>query len=375
VKLKYISLNDRLYRYVCCCRSDAGDQVLEALRATTESLGDISRMQISREQGSFMTLLVAAIGADTAIEVGTFTGYSSLCIARGLASRGRLICIDQSEEWTAIARNTGRRPALKTKLSCDSARRSDPEETGSPPRVRLAFIDADKTEYDAYYELLLPRIRQNGLILFDNMLWADALGRPCPTTERPGHRKAEPQTGPRQTRRVGPVTHRRWLTSLPEALIAARASRPCESFNRHTGETPVPLYRLSGGPASQPTRQPRFHEQYPQRGHQQPSPQLLLIFQFRVVEPAFLLVLPGQLDFRRLERHAEPHQFFGRHRRRPAFRRIQVDRKTHRRVQRSQGVNTRWSVCANRVSPAPSWICEPSGLRIESAGEEGRTRD
>ena len=78
MKLKYISLNDRLYRYVCACRSDAGDPILESLRATTESLGDISRMQISPEQGSFMTLLVAALGAKTAIEVGTFTGYSSL---------------------------------------------------------------------------------------------------------------------------------------------------------------------------------------------------------------------------------------------------------------------------------------------------------
>ena len=104
MKLKYISLNDRLYRYVCACRSDADDSILESLRATTESFGDISRMQISREQGSFMTLLLAAIGAKLAIEIGTFTGYSSLCIARGLAPGGRLICFDQSEEWTAIAR-------------------------------------------------------------------------------------------------------------------------------------------------------------------------------------------------------------------------------------------------------------------------------
>src|SRR5687768_17438516 len=104
MRLKYAQLDDNLYRYVCECRSNANDPVLEALRKETEALGDISRMQISPEQGNFMRLQVAAMGARSAIEVGTFTGYSSLCIARGLADEGRLICLDKSEEWTAIAR-------------------------------------------------------------------------------------------------------------------------------------------------------------------------------------------------------------------------------------------------------------------------------
>ena len=177
VKLKYTSLNGRLYRYVCACRSDAGDPILDALRATTESLGAISRMQISREQGSFMTLLVAAIGANSAIEVGTFTGYSSLCIARGLAPRGRLICIDQSEEWTAIARKYWAQAGVEKKIEL----RLGPalptlKKLDRQLRFDLAFIDAEKSEYDAYYELILPRIRQNGLILFDNMLWGGRLG-------------------------------------------------------------------------------------------------------------------------------------------------------------------------------------------------------
>src|SRR5437016_14442284 len=116
MKLKYISLNDRLYRYVGACRSDAGDPILEALRAETESLGDISRMQISREQGSFMTLLVAAIGAKSAIEVGTFTGYSSLCIARGLAPRGQLVCLDANREWTAVACKYWARAGVQNKI-------------------------------------------------------------------------------------------------------------------------------------------------------------------------------------------------------------------------------------------------------------------
>src|SRR6266480_1753379 len=142
MKLKYISLNDRLYRYVCACRSDAGDPILEALRA-------------------------AAIGANSAIEVGTFTGYSSLCIARGLAPGGRLICIDQSEEWTAIARTYWAQAGVENRIelrlgpAVPTLKRLDRH-----LRFNFAFIDADKTEYDAYYELLLPHIRQNGLILF-----------------------------------------------------------------------------------------------------------------------------------------------------------------------------------------------------------------
>src|SRR3954465_6939912 len=98
--LKYIPLTDKLYRYVCEARSDAGDPILQALRTETESLGDDSRMQISAEQGTFLSVLVAAMGATSAIEVGTFTGYSSLCIARGLQEGGKLLCLDQSEEWT-----------------------------------------------------------------------------------------------------------------------------------------------------------------------------------------------------------------------------------------------------------------------------------
>src|SRR5262249_7947228 len=152
MKLKYISLNDRLYRYVCACRSDADDSILEALRATTESLGDVSRMQISREQGSFMTLLTAAIGPKSALEGGPFTGYSSRCMLRWLAPGGRLICIDQSETWTAIARKFWAQAGVQNKIDL----RLGPaipalKKLDRKLRFDLAFIDADKTEYDAYY--------------------------------------------------------------------------------------------------------------------------------------------------------------------------------------------------------------------------------
>src|SRR6202020_113483 len=102
--LKFTVLNPRNYGYILDRRSRSHDPVLETLRRETAKLGEISVMQIPRDQGSFTTLLVAAIGARDAIEIGTFTGYSSICIARGLPADGRLLCLDASEEWTDIAK-------------------------------------------------------------------------------------------------------------------------------------------------------------------------------------------------------------------------------------------------------------------------------
>jgi caffeoyl-CoA O-methyltransferase len=177
MELKYIPLNDSLYGYLCDCRSDADDPLLADLRAETDALGEMSKMQISPEQGAFMKILAAVAGVKSALEIGTFTGYSSLCIARGMPANGRLICIDESEEWTAIARKywtkAGARERIELRLgpAIPLLKRLEPSLT-----FDLVFIDAAKTEYDAYYELVLSRVRQNGLILFDNMLWGGRLG-------------------------------------------------------------------------------------------------------------------------------------------------------------------------------------------------------
>ena len=183
---KYLTLNERLYDYLCACRTDALDPILQELRTETKALGEVSSCQISDEQGTFLSILVACIGARRAIEVGTFTGYSSLCIARALPADGRLVCADQSIEWTDIAQKYWAKagvqdrielrlgPALQTLRDLDPGLEFD-----------FAFIDADKTEYDAYYELILPRVRANGLILFDNMLWGGRLGG-GPVTEPTG---------------------------------------------------------------------------------------------------------------------------------------------------------------------------------------------
>jgi caffeoyl-CoA O-methyltransferase len=186
MELKYIALTDPLYGYLVKCRSHTADSVLRALRRETDALGEIRKMQISEEQGSFMSLLVAAIGGKSAIEVGTFTGYSSICIARGLSQNGQLICIDESKEWTDIAQKYWNQAGVSERIdlrlgpAIPLLQKLEPDIS-----FDFAFIDASKTEYDAYYELLLPRVRPNGLILFDNMLWGGRLGG-SPITEASG---------------------------------------------------------------------------------------------------------------------------------------------------------------------------------------------
>ncbi|WP_062435900.1 O-methyltransferase [Herbidospora daliensis] len=146
------------------------DQVLRDLAVETTALhSDYAGMQISPEQGTFMTLLVQLTGARLAVEVGTFTGYSSICIARGLAPGGRLIACDVSEEWTSMARKYWERAGLTDRIEL---RLGDAVETlGALPageEIDFAFIDADKAGYPNYYEALLPRMRPGGLIVCDN---------------------------------------------------------------------------------------------------------------------------------------------------------------------------------------------------------------
>ena len=151
------------------------DEIQRALIEETQKLGGISMMQIAPEQGAFMTLLARAIGTRYALEVGTFTGYSALCIARALPDTGRLICCDVSEEWTAIARRYWEKAGVSEKIDLRIAPALDtlralPEQ----PQLDFAFIDADKPGYIAYYEEIQKRLRPGGLILVDNVLW---LGR------------------------------------------------------------------------------------------------------------------------------------------------------------------------------------------------------
>jgi caffeoyl-CoA O-methyltransferase len=143
-----------------------------ALIDETAALGPIAGMQVAPEQGAFLTLLTRLIGARSAVEVGTFTGYSALCIARGLPADGHLLCCDVSEDWTAIARKAwdaagvADRIELKIAPAADTLRALPHDQT-----IDLGFIDADKPGYPVYYEELLARLRPNGVLLVDNVLW------------------------------------------------------------------------------------------------------------------------------------------------------------------------------------------------------------
>ncbi len=168
---KFVALNEDVYQYIAAHRSKSGDPVLDDLRAETEKLGSVSEMLISREQGSFLTLLAAALGVRSAVEIGTFTGYSAICIARGLSPKGRLLCIDINAEWTAIARRYWKSAGTEDRIELRlGGGRAELEALPAKPTFDFAFIDADKPGYDLYYELVLPRLRSNGLIVFDNML-------------------------------------------------------------------------------------------------------------------------------------------------------------------------------------------------------------
>lgn len=173
---KFIALDNRLHDYMLAHGNNDDPLLRELMRETQEKLGRRAGMQIAREQGTFMTLLARAIGARRAIEVGTFTGYSAICIARGLAEGGNLLCCDVSEEWTAIAQRywekagVAGRITLKLAPALDTLRALPSGET-----FDFAFIDADKTNYRHYYEEILRRTRTGGLILVDNVLWGGAV--------------------------------------------------------------------------------------------------------------------------------------------------------------------------------------------------------
>jgi len=155
------------------------DEVQRALIDETHALGSVAIMQISPEQGAFMTLLARILGARRAIEIGTFTGYSALCLARGLPDDGELICCDVSEKWTNIGRPYWERAGVGHKIDLRIAPASETlADLPRKPSFDLAFIDADKSGYVDYFEALLPRIRTGGIILVDNVLWMGAVIAP-----------------------------------------------------------------------------------------------------------------------------------------------------------------------------------------------------
>jgi caffeoyl-CoA O-methyltransferase len=164
-------LSQALHDYVEA-HSAQPDEILRDLAAETLGrFGAEAGMQIGPDQGTFMTMLARLIGASRAVEVGTFTGYSAICIARGLADGGRLLCCDVSEEWTSVAREYWKRAGVADQIDLrigPAARTLAGLPSGTS--FDYAFIDADKTGYVEYWDLIVPMIRPGGLILVDNTL-------------------------------------------------------------------------------------------------------------------------------------------------------------------------------------------------------------
>ena len=162
------------------------DDDLKRLREETAAHPK-SMMQISPEQGQFMAMLIELIGARKSFEVGTFTGYSAMCVAKAMGPAGRVVALDVSEEFTAIARKHWAKAGIADRIDLRLA----PAATslaamlarGEAESYDFAFIDADKTGYDTYYEFALKLVRKGGLIAIDNVLWSGAVADLTDTSE------------------------------------------------------------------------------------------------------------------------------------------------------------------------------------------------
>ena len=169
-----LALTPELYQYILDV-SLRENPALKALRQYTLSLEE-ANMQISPEQGQFMQMLVRLLGAKNCIEVGVFTGYSSLAVALALPDDGKIIACDISKAWTAIGKQYWQKAGVSHKIDLCLAPAAQTLQNllaqGLAGTFDFAFIDADKTGYNAYYELCLQLLRPGGLILFDNTLWS-----------------------------------------------------------------------------------------------------------------------------------------------------------------------------------------------------------
>lgn len=169
-----INLNDALYDYLLQV-SVREPPLLQRLRAETATMREAS-MQIAPEQGQFMALLARLLGARQCIEVGVFTGYSSLCVAQSLPDNGRIIACDTSQEWTAVARRYWREARVEHKIDLRIAPAMKTLDElisgGGANAYDFAFIDADKVNYSRYYDACLTLLRPGGIIAVDNTLWS-----------------------------------------------------------------------------------------------------------------------------------------------------------------------------------------------------------
>jgi caffeoyl-CoA O-methyltransferase len=176
---KGLPLTEELHSYLVAHSTPADDVTADLMAETRRALPDDAGMQVSPEQAIFLRIVTAVAGVRRAVEVGTFTGLSSLSIARGLADGGRLICFDISEQFTDVARRYWKRAGVDERIELRIGPAAERlRELPADEHLDLVFIDADKPGYPAYWNELVPRVRRGGLLLVDNVLWSGRVVRP-----------------------------------------------------------------------------------------------------------------------------------------------------------------------------------------------------
>lgn len=179
---RFIQLSPQLHDYVVAHGTPPDEIQRDLIEETHSALPKAAGMQIGPDQGTFLTMLVKLIGVSAAVEVGTFTGYSSLAIARGLQPGGKLLCCDVSEEFTSIAQRFWQRAGVDDRIDLCLAPAVETLRTlPADPHLDFAFIDADKDGYAAYWAELVPRMRAGGVIAVDNTLWSGRVLDATPT--------------------------------------------------------------------------------------------------------------------------------------------------------------------------------------------------
>jgi len=167
-----IIIDEKLIKYLQT-NGYRSDDIIDKLVAETSALGNVARMQIAPEQGQFLEIIVNITKSRNCLEIGRFTGLSSLCIAKGLTEKGKLISIDNSDEFLSLAQKYWKMAGVDKKIESVIADGVDVMQSMVDRKhyFDFIFIDADKNNYPQYYELSLQLISQNGLIIIDNMLW------------------------------------------------------------------------------------------------------------------------------------------------------------------------------------------------------------
>ena len=175
-----LKLTDSVYDYMLE-HSLRESEACQLLREETAPM-KMGMMQVSPEQGQFMAFLVRLTGTRRALEIGTFTGYSALCVAQALPSDGRLVCCDVSEEWTSVGQRYWQSAGVSDKIDLKIGPATETlqalREDGEEGRYDFAFIDADKENYLVYYENVLSLLRTGGVLLIDNVLWGGSVANP-----------------------------------------------------------------------------------------------------------------------------------------------------------------------------------------------------